>query len=68
MLSASQLREQRDILMLLYRTTGGEKWDCNNNWDDDSQPVSSFYGVTVDDSTGAVIEIFLGDNGLSGTT
>jgi hypothetical protein len=68
MLSAAQLQEQRDILMSLYRATGGENWGRKDNWGDESKPVSSFYGVTVDRASGAVIELNLKYNGLSGTT
>jgi hypothetical protein len=68
MLSAAQLRAQRDILMSFYRATGGEQWKWKNNWGDESKPVSSFYGVTVDATTGAVTKINLYSNGLSGTT
>ena len=68
MLSAAQLQEQRDILMSLYRATGGENWKRKDNWGDKSKSVSSFYGVTVDRASGAVINLLLGDNGLSGTT
>ena len=68
MLSSAQLRAQRDILMSFYRATGGEQWKRKDNWGDESKPVSSFYGVTVDETMGAVIEIKLSFNGLSGTT
>ena len=66
MLSTAQLQEQRDILKLLYRATGGEMWTKKENWNDDSKPVSSFFGVTVDRSSGAVVALDLEDNGLSG--
>ena len=68
MLSAAQLRAQRDILISFYRATGGEQWKRKDNWDDESKPVSSFHGVTVDATTGAVIEIKISSNGVSGTT
>ena len=68
MLSTAQLRAQRNILMSFYRATGGEQWKRKDNWGDESKPVSSFYGVTVDKRTGAVMKIQLSSNGLSGTT
>ena len=68
MLSAVQQQEQRAILSQLYRAAGGERWRRRDNWEDETRPVSSFYGVTVDAASGAVIKIELSDNGLSGTT
>ncbi len=55
-------------MMSFYRATGGEQWTFKDNWGDESKPVSSFHGVTVDETTGAVIEIKLRFNGLSGMT
>jgi hypothetical protein len=54
--------------MSFYYATGGEQWKRKDNWGDESKPVSRFHGVTVDATTGAVIEIDLSRNGLSGTT
>ena len=67
MLSAIQLQMQRDILMSFYRATAGNRWRRKDNWDDSSKPVSSFYGVTVDKISGAVIELSLFTNELTGT-
>ena len=68
MLSVAQQQQQRASLVAFYRSTGGVQWGYRWNWEDETQPVSSFYGVTVDAASGAVIEINLRDNGLFGTT
>ena len=70
-------QQQRESLDAIYRATGGGegRWSHADNWGDHQnleegsqsqpQPVSSFFGVTVDES-GAVIGLDLADNGLAG--
>ena len=73
----STMQQQRESLTALYHATGGggigdRHWSRADNWDQNQeegiqpQPVSSFYGVTVDGS-GAVVRLDLANNGLSGT-
>ena len=73
----SAIQQQRESLKALYHTTGGggvgaRHWSRADNWDQNQEegsgplPVSSFYGVTVDES-GAVVRLDLAKNGLSGT-
>ena len=62
------LQQQREILIKLYRVAGGDQWVHKNNWNDENQPVNSFFGVAVDAKTETVIiGINLPWNGLSGT-
>lgn len=35
-------------LIAFYNATGGPNWTNNSNWLDDQQPISNWYGVTVD--------------------
>jgi hypothetical protein len=70
-------QQQRESLVAIYRATGGGegRWRHADNWVDHQnleegsqsqpQPVSSFFGVTVDES-GAVVGLDLADNGLAG--
>jgi hypothetical protein len=72
-------QQQRESLVAIYRATGGGegRWSHADNWGDQQnleegsqsqsqpQPVSSFFGVTVDES-GAVVGLDLADNGLAG--
>ena len=50
-------------LVNLYNATNGDKW--NNSWDL-SQPVSTWYGVSLTDDSCSVKSIDLSDKGLSG--
>ena len=68
MLSDAQQQLQRASLIAFYRATGGDLWARRDNWEDETQPISSFYGVTVDATSRAVIKIDLHNNGLSGAT
>ena len=56
---------EREALSAIYRAAGGDGWRENGNWNS-SQPVGTWYGVTVGPDNG-VTELRLGNNGLSGT-
>ena len=56
----------REALEALYRATGGDSWDNNDNWMSTAVPVDEWYGVTIDNS-GRVIRLDLRYNGLSGS-
>ncbi len=51
-------------LVAFYDSLGGPQWINNTNWLCPTEPVSNWYGVTVDN--GNVTQIVLKDNGLDG--
>lgn len=55
---------QKRALEDLYKSTGGASWTRSTNWCS-SQPLSSWYGVSVD-AEGNVIALDLSSNNLSG--
>ncbi len=57
--------QQREILEALYHATSGSSWRRSDNWLTDA-PVGEWYGVQVD-STGQIVRLDLGGNGLRGT-
>ena len=57
--------EERSDLMKLYEAMGGESWTESANWGTDA-PLETWFGISVDDSTGRVISINLNRNNLSG--
>lgn len=57
-------QNEKDALIALYNSTDGVNWNNNDNWLDNSQPVSNWYGVTVVNNH--VTSINLGDNNLYG--
>ena len=60
----AQIIEQDSLaLVAFYNSTGGPNWNNNSNWL--TGPVSSWYGVTVEE--GRVKKIILNSNNLSGT-
>ena len=54
---------ERDALVALYNSTGGERWYNNENWLSD-KPVDTWYGVRT--VGGRVIKLFLDTNRLRG--
>lgn len=54
----------RDVLLILYWSTGGANWKKNDNWDTDAD-VSRWHGVKVNEQ-GRVVELQLGGNNLRG--
>ncbi len=54
----------RETFAAFYEATGGGSWAANTNWMTDA-PVSSWHGITVEDSL--VIALELQDNGLEGS-
>ncbi len=51
-------------LVMFYDGTIGEDWTTNTHWLENNQPVSTWYGVTVENQT--VSELQLGNNNLAG--
>lgn len=54
----------REVLLVLYRSTGGAGWDNNTNWDTDA-PLSEWCGVKINDK-GRMVELVLPYNNLRG--
>ena len=54
----------RDILVRLFETTGGESWIDRKNWLTEA-PLGSWFGVSTD-AEGRVSDLELRDNGLAG--
>lgn len=53
----------REVLLALFRATGGRQWSRNNGWDTLAD-ISSWYGVQVRD--GHVVGLNLSKNNLQG--
>ena len=62
--SQQTARTQRDVLMALYKSTGGPDWFDSRNWGT-SRSLREWHGISVDDD-GRVMELKLSDNGLTG--
>lgn len=62
---ATLVDKQRQALVDLYRSAGGEQWKRSDNWCTDA-PMDEWYGVTTDEK-GSVTEVYLPSNGLQGT-
>ena len=56
---------ERDALVALYESTGGDDWDINRGWLSGG-PLSTWHGVETN-SDGQVVELYLFDNSLSGS-
>ena len=54
----------RDVLVALYKATGGSNWTKNDSWLTDA-PLGGWHGVSTD-ASGRVQELSLGNNGLTG--
>ncbi|CAM9115845.1 unnamed protein product [Ectocarpus sp. 12 AP-2014] len=54
----------RDVLLVLHRSTGGTNWRNNTNWDTDV-PIGDWHGVEVKDD-GSVVKLDLASNNLRG--
>lgn len=55
----------RDVLVVLYRSTGGDSWRHKENWNS-SADLSQWHGVDVNDE-GRVVQLNLTVNNLEGT-
>ena len=60
----------REALVALYNATGGDRWNCNDNWLSD-KPLSTWCHVDTDEEKGMgdegrVVTLILYDNNLSG--
>lgn len=62
---AGDPERDREILSLLYNTTGGADWQLNEGWGG-GDDLSLWFGVTVNDTTGTVEELDLTKNNLQG--
>ena len=59
--------DEIEALTKFYEGTGGASWFNNDNWLDVSEPISNWYGVETDATTGRVIGIALPSNNLTGS-
>ena len=55
----------REVLEILYASTGGENWTDTTNWMSD-EPLSEWYGVQTNE-TGKVVGLSLANNNLTGS-
>ncbi len=67
LLQAQVPQSERDALIALYNATDGQNWTYQDNWNT-SNPVSSWYGLTVENINGQdhVTKIELQYNNLTG--
>ena len=56
----------RAALMALYNSAGGADWTNNTNWGS-TEPLDSWYGISVPSHVGRVIDLELEGNNLVGT-
>lgn len=54
----------REVLLILYRSTDGPNWRENANWDTDAS-LSDWYGVEVNNRD-CVVKLLLDNNRLRG--
>ena len=54
----------RDVLKILFESTGGQSWYYHDNWLTDA-PLGTWAGVDTD-ASGSVERLYLGGNGLTG--
>lgn len=66
-LVASIPSSEREALIALYNATGGPNWRNNYGWLGTWGTEGGWYGVTVDEQSGHVIELNLNDNNLVGS-
>ena len=62
--TAAGPQNDREVLEVLYDSTGGESWTNHGNWKT-STPLGDWYGVTTD-AAGRVTELDLSGNELTG--
>ena len=63
--ASAEPQNDREVLEVLYDSTGGESWTNRNNWKT-SAPLGEWYGVTTD-TAGRVTELDLSGNELTGS-
>jgi len=60
----SQFALEREVLLDVYQSLGGDQWDDNSGWCTD-RPFSEWYGITTHDD-GHVMDIMLHGNNMKG--
>ena len=58
------LETDRRALLAVYNATGGAGWTHKNGWEDNSDDLSVWYGVSV--KSGRVCAVIMGANKLNG--
>ena len=56
--------KERETLIEFYKATDGDNWKDNTNWCSD-KPLSEWYGIGCDYSSGRVTSIVLNENKLN---
>lgn len=62
---AQMAESDRDVLLAIYRATGGDQWNQNNGWCTDDG-ISRWFGVKARDEQ--VVELKLPENNVQGTS
>ncbi|CAN0239118.1 unnamed protein product, partial [Scytosiphon promiscuus] len=57
----------RDVLISLFRSTGGQSWFRKGNWNVENAPLAMWHGVKVNEK-GRVVQLQLDNNNLQGPT
>ena len=65
-LSCDIVMEEKEVLQLLYKATGGSNWYNNDGWNDPKADVCDYFGIDCGDGK-SVLGIRLGANNLRGT-
>ncbi len=56
-----------DALVAFYNSTNGNNWNFNDNWLDNTKPLNTWTGVTINETTNRVEELSFGFNNITGT-
>ncbi|CBN73944.1 Two component regulator three Y domain protein/ leucine rich repeat-containing protein [Ectocarpus siliculosus] len=60
------LEQDREALLTLYNATGGSEWTDNDGWATNSSDMSSWYGLSINETGSYVSRVSLGKNNLQG--
>ena len=60
-----RLREERQVLIALFKATGGAEWKRNDNWCS-AKDIGEWFGVEQDSSSGDLTSLKLAGNNLVG--
>lgn len=60
-------KEEKDVLMEIFRQTAGKEWRNHAHWGDDSVGHCFWYGITCEHTNNYIISIYLARNNLVGS-
>lgn len=66
MVLAGDLEQDREVLITLYNATGGPDWNYNDGWATDDSDMTSWYGLSINETGSYVSSISLIRNNLQG--